>query len=129
MAKSNKHSERVEFGTVLTGTNDEEPIDVCIGFTRTTAWGYENYGADADGNRGVWMNIIDEDSYAQVAVEWDDATGHDNDVIKYIFPADPLPAGVTIEMINAAIEAHMEAVAPTVPDEPEQDFDDRDEDE
>jgi hypothetical protein len=120
---ANKHSERVEFDTEL-ALGDGTNLDVCIGFMRTTVFGRDLYGADADGNRGMWVDTIDEDEYSCITVSW-----HISDTEMVSFPAVNLPGTVTIEGVNAAIEAYMESHEATGPEEREEDCDDRDEDE
>jgi hypothetical protein len=120
---ANKHSERVEFDTEL-ALGDGANLDVCIGFMRTTVWDRENYGADADGNRGMMMDFVDSDEYTCITVSW-----HITDTEMVSFPAVNLPGTVTIEAVNAAIEAYMESHEATGPEEREEDCDDRDEDE
>jgi hypothetical protein len=125
---ANKHSELVEFDTEL-ALDDDTNLDVCIGFMRTTIWGRENYGADADGNRGMMMDIVDSDDYTCITVEWQDAGDKGDEPIKYKFPADALPAGIVIEDVYKVIAAYMESHDATGAEEREEDCDDRDEDE
>lgn len=114
---ANKHSERVDFDATVAET------DVHISFMRTTKWGWENYGADADGRRGMMMQMIDADDYTCIIVEY-----HVTDAKTKQFPGDGLPEGVTIEAVYAAIETYMEEHNPNMP-ETEEDCDDRSEDE
>jgi hypothetical protein len=53
---------REAFDTQLDG------CDVNIEFTRTTTYSRENYGADADGNRGVMMTMLDEDRADEIEI-------------------------------------------------------------
>lgn len=93
-------------------------MDVRINFTRTTKVGRENYGADADGNRGMMMDMIDDDEWSNVKVFFDEDT-------LGVLLADT-SAKAEIEKI---IEDWMEAHEPVAPEEPEEDCDDREEDE
>jgi hypothetical protein len=112
-----KNETRVEFDAVING------VDVCISFTRTSVFGRENYGADADGNRGMMINTIDADEYTQVSVEWEDEHGRER-----TFPMDEFPSAFGIMAVNSAIETYMEAHEPEPPDEPEHEYEPEDPD-
>jgi hypothetical protein len=46
--------------------------DVTVEFVRTLEWHRENYGADADGNRGVMTSMVDSDEASRVTVDFGD---------------------------------------------------------
>jgi len=66
MSKPRKLITRVGHDTQLDGR------DICLEFDRTTAFerSYEN--ADADGQRGQWMDMVTEDYATNITVYWYD---------------------------------------------------------
>lgn len=94
-----RQTTKEEFDTVINGQ------DVCIGFTRTTVYGRENYGADADGRRGMMIDTIDEDEYTDI-------------ICGDLDPTDPA--------VTDVIEEYMETHPPEPEDVPEPDYDDID---
>jgi hypothetical protein len=115
---SSKQITSVGFDTVI-GMRD-----VDVEFTRTTVWGRENYGADADGNRGRMIDTIDEDSYDKILVSWEDETEHNN------IPLDELSPAMR-DAVIIAVEEYVEKnqPEPEEPDEPEYEPEDDMEDE
>lgn len=104
-----KHTEHIEFDTVING------LEICIGFTRTIVWGRENYGAAADGNRGMIVDMVDADEYTEVVVTSGELTIGIAQFIKR-------------DKAIAAIEAYLESHPPEAVEPPERDYnDDRDE--
>lgn len=97
-SRSHKQSVRVGFNAPLNGQ------DVDIEFTRTTAWSPEHYGADADGNRGMWIDSIDEDEATDITVD-----------------DKPLSALSTLEEaeVRRLVDAWMEATPPEAEEQPE----------
>ena len=78
-------------------------IDIDASFN----WIGENYGADADGNRGMWVEYPENDGYEITKIQ------------KYDENLDPHPAEGTPELLKM-IEDYMEKWEP----EPEEDHDD-----
>ena len=102
----------IEFDATLDGH------DVLITFERTSTWSYENYGADADGNRGMMMLTLDVDDYADITVT---PYADDGSVVTTSHTGLPEVQRVAVE---ALVEAWMQAHEPE-PDEPsEPDYDD-----
>jgi hypothetical protein len=136
---SKKFSSDVSFETTLLNR------EVCIEFTRTTTVGWENYGADADGNRGMMMLMVDEDVYENVSIEWEDDDGkvvkQSLEKIKEMSQLEAFPP-LTWEVVFAAattakdlyqkiveaLDAYLESHEHEPPEEEERDWDvDRDE--
>lgn len=90
--------------------------DICIEFQRTTKFSYENYGADADGNRGVMMLLLDDDFYSDVVVIY-----YDDDTATRIAPSalSNLDAMEVDRLIAEWMDAH--ELDPTEQDEPDYD--------
>jgi hypothetical protein len=86
MARTIKTVNSVEFDTMVGGEH------VTIAFTRTTKMALENYGADADGNRGVLMWMVDSDEASDIRV-----TNENGEEIE-----------PNSEEVDAAIEVYME---------------------
>lgn len=86
-------------------------IDVCIEFDRVTSFDTDpNYGADADGNRGMSMTSIDEDAAENIVVSWDD----DKDTYDNVPVAD-LPEARRTD-VQALVDAYLEKNDPEVPE-------------
>lgn len=88
-----------------------------IEFTRVTVFSHDaHYGADADGNRGMPMDFIDED-YAEGDV-----------LIAFIEDDDgPVVAPKVFQAeVDKAVEAYIKSHEPTAPEDEEPDYDDRD---
>ena len=99
-----KNQTEESFDTIIGGRN------VCLEFTRVTVFVHDaHYGADADGNRGWPMDFIDEDYAEDVLVEFD---GEGSGAI----------LDVQTE-VDSAIEKYLESHEPTMPEEPERDWD------
>ena len=65
--KGGKQSVRTTIEDVKVGVHV-----ACIEFDRVTTWTHDaHYGADADGNRGMAMDFIDEDYAENVTVTFD----------------------------------------------------------
>lgn len=106
-----KQSTRVGFDATING------FDISIEFTRTTAWSWENYGADADGNRGMMMQSIDSDDATDITAEL--ASGEP----LYLDPPAS-GSGAISQGVHDAVEAYMDAHDPEAVEEPEEDCDD-----
>lgn len=90
-----------------------------IEFTRVTTWAHDaHYGADADGNRGVPMDFVEEDCAEAITINFIDEPGEPV-TAQSIRDQHPL----LYAEIAKAIDAYLERVEPTVEDGP----DDRDE--
>ncbi len=100
-------SSRTEsFDTTIAGR------DACIEFTRVTTWSHDpSYGSDADGNRGIPMDFLDDDEAEDITLNFDDE------------PAKPLVEWpyVVRDLVDKAIEHYLEENKPQGGD------DDRDE--
>lgn len=97
--------------------------DICIEFDRVTSFGHENYGADADGNRGMWIDTIDDDYAARIIVTFYGEDGAAD--VEATF--DELPAERQ-ETVNALIEEWMYANEPEPPEGQDNDYPDNDDD-
>lgn len=105
-----KFTNAVEFDTTIDG------VDICISFVRTTVVGYENYGADADGNRGVWTLMVDSDEFSEVKVDFGGPP--------MMIPLDVLQLPTAQRCaVEAAIQTYMEEHDAEVPEEEERDPD------
>lgn len=96
--------------------------DVCIEFDRRTTWSTDHhYGADADGNRGISVTEIDEDSAENVTVFWYDVVdGAKIDQLENLTDAQQ-------KNVNAQIETWLETNDPDgAADDYEPDYDDQD---
>lgn len=112
---TNKHTAREAFDHAFT-----DGREACVEFMRTTTWGMENYGADADGRRGMMIVTIDDDRAEDIYVTW---YGDGPDGGR---PATPFAAldGMTQLMVTAAVEDYLASHEATAPEEPEADWDD-----
>lgn len=69
MSKTHEQVEEVSFDATVGGK------DVTITFDRHTTWGRDaHYGADADGNRGIDVIMLDDDFAQNVRVDIGDGT-------------------------------------------------------
>jgi hypothetical protein len=108
---SNRHTTRTSFDATLGGH------DICIEFTRVTAWSSGMEGQDADGNRGMWVTSIDEDYANDIKVSWyDDEPG--NSIALAEFPEAPRAA------VQSLVDDYLEGHEPEEPEESEPDCDD-----
>ena len=109
--KSHRQSIKTTLEEVQIGAHE-----ATIEFTRVTTWSHDaHYGADADGNRGVPMDFIDED-YAEGDV-----------LIAFIEDDGPIPVLKIFQAeVDLAVTAHIERSEPTAPEYGERDYDDRD---
>jgi len=106
-----KQISTIEFDAPLNGR------DVLIRFTRTLAWSWEHYGADADGNRGMQMLTLDEDDYADVHVQrYDDWDAQSTALAE-------LPAAQQ-DAVRTLVETWMQEHEPEAEEECEPDYDD-----
>ena len=110
------HTQRVKtsFDHALT-----DGREVCIEFERVTVSSPEHYGADADGNRGIWITSIDDDRAEQVTVEF---YGAGPDGRGPATRLEDLHADTRAE-VDAAIEAYLDKHEPEVQEEREPDYD------
>ena len=100
--------------------------DVCVEFDRVTKWSTDpNYGADADGNRGISVTEIDED-YAENIFVLTFEQGADG--TKEI--STPLSALTSLQALEVQrlVDEHLEQHEPTEPEEPDYDGPDNDAD-
>lgn len=110
-----KNTVAESFDTVLKG------LEVCIEFERTTTYERDlHYGADADGNRGISMLLVDDDVAEDIKV-----TIEDTDIQA---PFLSLTPELQID-VQQAVDDYMEKHDPQQFEEPEPDYDDQDEDE
>ena len=99
-----KSTQKTDFDTVIGGRN------CLISFTRVSVFVHDpHYGADADGNRGWPMDFIDEDYAQDVLVEFD---------------GEGFGAILDVQTeVDSVIEKYLETHEPTMPEEPERDWD------
>lgn len=85
--------------------------DCTIEFTRVTTWVHDaHYGADADGNRGIAVDFINED-YAE-------------DVVMINDDGDPVAVPELLKAeVDAAVDAYLARVEPEYNDRNEPDYD------
>lgn len=91
--------------------------EATVEFVRTIEWHRELYGSDADGNRGMMMNMLDSDEATSVTVDFGD---------RKLIPLGELEERDR-EAVDAAIERHLEKhefEADEGPSEPDPDRDD-----
>lgn len=82
--------------------------EVEVTFDRTVAWSYDpTYGSDADGNRGVPMTFLDDDSYDDVNVVI--YAGNEKLFSGSLFDLDD----ATKEEVEEKVEAWMKTHPPT----------------
>ena len=115
-----KSQQIIEFDASLVTATNKDGNDVCIRFERTTTCSYENYGADADGNRGQLRLTLDNDEFDDVHVMYYDGTN-------VLHKLSDLSAEEQ-EEVTRLIEEYMEMHDAEF-DESEPDYDDREEDE
>lgn len=96
--------------------------DVVIAFDRVTAWSSGWEGQDADGRRGVWMTMIDEDdAEAIVVTSWSGPDGARE-------TTTPLAALTSLQALEVQrlVDIYLETHAPQAPEEEGPDYDDVD---
>ena len=93
-----------------------EGREAYIEFVRTSVWVEELYGADADGNRGMWTWFLDEDDATDISVLFDD-----DPLRKSWLEELTLPQQTAVE---DAIEAYLDMHEPEDTDVGEPDPDD-----
>jgi len=98
---------KIGFDTVVLGT------EVCIEFTRVTEGHRENYGADADGNRGMMVGMIDSDDAEDIVVTMPSGTER---------PFETLPDAAQ-RAVRREVDRYLEENEPEAEDEPERDWD------
>ena len=86
-----------------------------IEFTRVTTFVHDaHYGADADGNRGMPMDFIDEDIAEDVCISFIEDDG-------------PMPVPKHLEAeVEKAVDAYIESHEAEAPEPEEPDYDNRD---
>lgn len=94
----------VSFDTTING------VAVFIAFTRTTVFGRENYGADADGNRGMMIDTIDVDDHSNILVSWEDDDNAHNDIPLVVCAA--MKKAWSSDTIVETVENYMESHPP-----------------
>lgn len=109
-----RSTQREAFDTVVNGH------ELCIEFDRTTVWGREHYGADADGNRGMWITCIDDESTENIKVTWYTDVGNREQ------PLDELEKDLQTQVLTA-VEQYCETHEAAPVEEQEPDYDDIDE--
>jgi hypothetical protein len=87
--------------------------DVCVEFTRVTTYSYDpTYGADADGNRGVPMDFIDDDHTEAITIlSWEE-----NGAREVVRAIQELPLEREAQL-HAEIEDYLVHVGPTPPED------------
>jgi hypothetical protein len=107
-------TEAIEFDVTIDGR------DALIGFTRHTVGGWDNYGADADGRRGV-MRYDYEDDYDKVTLAFYD----DNAELLHPTPIENLSKELA-KVIDDKIAKYIADHAPADMSDGEPDMDDID---
>ena len=101
------HRVAESFDTVLDGR------DICVEFTRRTVYVHDpSYGADADGDRGVPMDFIDEDEAEGITILCWEENGA-REVVRKPEDLPPEQRG----LLAAEIDDYIAHVGPTPPED------------
>ncbi len=102
---------KVGFDTVINGE------DAYIEFTRKTSFGRELYGSDYDGNRGMWIDSIDDDCALDISVMF-----YDDEITESLDSLLPTTASAVKIIIDEYLDTHEAEMQ----EPPEPDYDDVD---
>ncbi len=106
--KPQRHTEHIEFNTSFGAADGSE--DVLIAFDRTTVFSHDSsYGSDADGNRGMAVDLVDDDWADHIQLDGVNRVELDLE---------------TRQAVDEAVEQYLEDNDPEAPEVPEPDVDD-----